>query len=160
MTKHQHYKGGIYTLITFAQHTETGDDLVIYQNERGEVFARPHDMFFEDVVVDGDSVPRFREMYTPGTAIPVKSVRDGKTEIMTINAECQICRGLNNNLNKKPNLLIKIGASERYVCDICVEDFIHNPVVADKTKESVAYFNLKQKGNYMSNLLRKYGRNK
>ena len=62
MTKYQHYKGGIYTLITFAHHTETGDDLVIYHNERGEVFARPHDMFFEDVVVDGDRVLRFREI--------------------------------------------------------------------------------------------------
>ena len=62
MTKYQHYKGGIYTLITFAQHTETGDDLVIYQNERGEVFARPHDMFFGDVEVDGVMVDRFMKI--------------------------------------------------------------------------------------------------
>jgi len=64
MTKYQHCKGGIYTIITFAQHTETGDDLVVYQNDKGEVFARPHDMFFGDVVVDGDRVPRFREVKT------------------------------------------------------------------------------------------------
>jgi len=64
MTKYQHYKGGIYTLITFAQHTENNEDLVIYQNKDGEVFARPHDMFFGDVekeIIPAVSTGRLRQ---------------------------------------------------------------------------------------------------
>jgi len=80
MTKYQHYKGGIYTLITFAQHTENNEDLVIYQNKDGEVFARPHDMFFGDVEVDGIMVERFKEI-KPKEIIPAVStgrLRQGK----------------------------------------------------------------------------------
>jgi len=62
MTKYQHYKGGMYTLLHIATHSETGEQLVVYQNTEGKVWIRPHDMFFEDVVVDGDRVPRFREI--------------------------------------------------------------------------------------------------
>jgi len=77
MTRYQHYKGNIYTLITFAQHTETKEDLVIYQNERGEVFARPHDMFFGEVDVDGVMVPRIREI-KPKEIVPRVSMKSGK----------------------------------------------------------------------------------
>lgn len=62
MTKYQHYKGGIYQLLTIAKHSETGEKLVIYQNSEGKVFARPYDMFFENVLVNGEMVPRFKEI--------------------------------------------------------------------------------------------------
>jgi len=63
MTKYQHYKGGIYTLLsTSVYHTETNERLAVYENSKGEVFARPYDMFFEEVEVDGAMVPRFREI--------------------------------------------------------------------------------------------------
>jgi len=41
MAKYQHYKGGIYTLITLAVHTETDERLVIYWDKEDLVFARP-----------------------------------------------------------------------------------------------------------------------
>jgi len=62
MAKYRHYKGWTCTLLTFAQHAETGEDLVIYQNKHGEVFARSHDTFFGEVEVDSKSVPRFEEI--------------------------------------------------------------------------------------------------
>jgi len=63
MTKYQHYKGGIYTLIDpSVLHTETGEFLVVYQNSKGATFARPRDMFFDEVEVDGVMVPRFKEI--------------------------------------------------------------------------------------------------
>jgi hypothetical protein len=43
--KYRHRKGGIYTLIALAKHTETGEDLVVYSAESGEVWVRPLDQF-------------------------------------------------------------------------------------------------------------------
>lgn len=44
---YRHFKGGYYCVLCMAVHTETGEDLVIYQELYGErrVFARPIDMF-------------------------------------------------------------------------------------------------------------------
>ncbi|MED3716048.1 DUF1653 domain-containing protein [Geobacillus thermodenitrificans] len=60
--KYRHYKGGIYELICIAKHTETEEKLVVYKNEKGEKFARPYDMFFEEVEHEGKMVPRFMEI--------------------------------------------------------------------------------------------------
>jgi len=63
MKQYQHYKGGIYTLLsTSVYHTETNERLAVYENSKGEVFARPYDMFFGEVEVDGVMVPRFKEI--------------------------------------------------------------------------------------------------
>ena len=43
--KYRHYKGGIYTFLCGAQHTERDEALIIYKNERNDVFARPASMF-------------------------------------------------------------------------------------------------------------------
>jgi hypothetical protein len=60
--KYRHYKGSIYEFISIAIHSETDEKLVIYKNEEGKVFARPFDMFFEDVEYEGEFVPRFKEI--------------------------------------------------------------------------------------------------
>ncbi|MCY9204340.1 DUF1653 domain-containing protein [Bacillus atrophaeus] len=60
--KFQHYKGGIYELITYATHTETNEKLVIYSDEYNNVYARPYNMFFENVIVDGKEIPRFKKL--------------------------------------------------------------------------------------------------
>ncbi len=59
--RYRHYKGGIYAVIGTAQHSETGDWLVVYRPEYGEraLWVRPRDMFLENVTVEGKSVPRF-----------------------------------------------------------------------------------------------------
>lgn len=62
MIKYQHYKGGIYTFLTAATHSETHETLAIYQNDEGIAFARPYDMFFEKVEVGGVMVDRFKEI--------------------------------------------------------------------------------------------------
>ncbi|PED86679.1 hypothetical protein CON43_22625 [Bacillus cereus] len=62
MKYYKHYKGNIYELLFIATHSETEEKLVIYKNEEGQVFARPYDMFFEEVEVNGESVPRFKEV--------------------------------------------------------------------------------------------------
>jgi hypothetical protein len=56
----EHYKGGIYRVLGIAGHTETKEKLVVYKDMQGEMYARPYDMFFGDVFVNGETVPRFR----------------------------------------------------------------------------------------------------
>ena len=60
----RHYKGGEYEYLGTARHSETEEELVLYRplyNDSG-LWVRPKRMFFENVVVDGKSVPRFAEI--------------------------------------------------------------------------------------------------
>lgn len=45
MEKYRHYKGGIYTHICAAKHTENEELLTVYHDEYGRVWARPSKMF-------------------------------------------------------------------------------------------------------------------
>ena len=58
----RHFKGNLYRVIGIALHSETGEEMVVYQQQYGEegVWVRPLDMFLEMVQVEGKTVPRFR----------------------------------------------------------------------------------------------------
>ncbi len=64
--KYQHYKGKFYNVLGVAHHSETLEELVVYQalyeSEFGvnALWVRPKKMFEETVTVDGQDVPRFR----------------------------------------------------------------------------------------------------
>jgi len=61
--KYRHYKGGEYKVIGLAKHSETLNNLVVYEalydNELGKLWVRPLGMFEETVVVNGNTVARF-----------------------------------------------------------------------------------------------------
>lgn len=60
---YRHYKGKEYRVLGVAKHSETLEDLVVYQclyeNETAELWVRPLAMFTEAVDVDGVKTPRF-----------------------------------------------------------------------------------------------------
>ncbi len=61
--RYQHFKrGGMYEVIGVAKHSETGDELVIYQdvNDKNKIWARPLSMFMEEVEKGGKLVKRFK----------------------------------------------------------------------------------------------------
>jgi len=61
--KYRHFKGKEYLVLHQARHSETVEDLVVYQALYGErgVWVRPLEMFLEKVEVDGKIVDRFKE---------------------------------------------------------------------------------------------------
>ncbi len=58
---YRHYKGNDYRVIGLARHSETMEQLVVYQALYGErgLWVRPAAMFIEMVEVGGKRVPRF-----------------------------------------------------------------------------------------------------
>ncbi|MAV68433.1 MAG: hypothetical protein CBC82_05545 [Cellvibrionales bacterium TMED122] len=59
--RYRHYKGGEYTVIGVARHSETEELLVIYRPEYGEreLWVRPQTMFSESVETQKGREPRF-----------------------------------------------------------------------------------------------------
>ncbi len=61
---YRHYKGPEYRVLLLAKHTETEEQMVVYQALYGErgYWIRPLGMFCETVVVDGQERPRFEQI--------------------------------------------------------------------------------------------------
>ena len=59
--RYRHYKGNEYEVIGEATHTETEERLVVYKALYAPyaVWARPFSMFFDSVVVEEQTIPRF-----------------------------------------------------------------------------------------------------
>lgn len=64
---YRHYKGEVYKVLLVAKHTETCEELVVYQRiSDGTVWARPYNMFCEKVVHNRTIVKRFEEVAEEG----------------------------------------------------------------------------------------------
>ncbi len=63
-TKYRHFKGNEYLVLYIAKHSETLEDMVVYQALYGEfgIWIRPLDMFLEQVERDGLMMDRFKEI--------------------------------------------------------------------------------------------------
>ena len=59
---YKHFKGFTCKVIGVGKHSETHEDLVFYEHEYSgtNLWARPVEMFLEEVEVEGEKVPRFQ----------------------------------------------------------------------------------------------------
>lgn len=63
--RYKHSKtGNMYRAIGVALHSETLEEMVVYEclyeNPKSQLWVRPKQMFLEDIVLNGKSVPRFQ----------------------------------------------------------------------------------------------------
>ncbi len=61
---YRHYKGNTYKVLSIAKHSETLEDMVIYQdvNAPDKIWARPASMWNDDIEIDSKTVKRFELM--------------------------------------------------------------------------------------------------
>ena len=66
---YRHYKGNLYKALGVARHSETEEEMVVYQKlyDDFSLWVRPLGMFTEEIEIDGSRVHRF--VYT-GTKEP------------------------------------------------------------------------------------------
>lgn len=61
--RYKHYKGKEYKVIGVAKHSETLEEMVVYEalydNSESKLWVRPKEMFLEEVEVNGKKIPRF-----------------------------------------------------------------------------------------------------
>ena len=74
---YRHYKGNIYRFLYEAKHSETGEELVVYQAMYGnhEIWVRPKEMFYGFVEIDGDKQFRFAKI-TKEEVLAIVSICD------------------------------------------------------------------------------------
>lgn len=69
---YKHYKGNLYLVMGVAGHTETNEEMVVYQSLYGDygLWVRPRTMFEETVEVNGKITPRFAFLQECFTSAP------------------------------------------------------------------------------------------
>lgn len=59
---YKHYKGGVYKVIGTATHTETLESMVVYTDNKGNVWVRPASMWNEVVDTPNGKMKRFTKL--------------------------------------------------------------------------------------------------
>jgi hypothetical protein len=69
---YQHYKGNLYNVIGVARHSETLEEMVVYQSLYGEyrLWTRPRAMFEKDIQYNGQTMSHFKYIGEIFTQLP------------------------------------------------------------------------------------------
>lgn len=85
MELYHHYKNKPYKYVGLARHSETLEEMVIYEtryeNDNGKVWVRPKGMYFESIELNGKTTPRFKKI--PLAVIETTNVSDTEVSAIT-----------------------------------------------------------------------------
>lgn len=86
---YRHFKGKWYKVLHLAEHTETGEDMVVYQAMYGEekIYARPYDMFMSEV--DKEKYPKAIQTYRFENKYDLRKHFDGNSIEKMFKKECR-----------------------------------------------------------------------
>lgn len=64
---YQHYKGNHYHVVGIARHSESLEEIVVYQSLYGDygMWVRPLSLFQESITFNGQTIPRFKFVSAP-----------------------------------------------------------------------------------------------
>ena len=84
---YRHFKGNLYQIVTLAEHTESGEQLVIYQALYGDfrIYARPLEMFTGKV--DRKKYPDAKQEYRFERVEPGKAQSVSSSEVSILKPE-------------------------------------------------------------------------
>ncbi|MCG8905708.1 DUF1653 domain-containing protein [Pseudomonas sp. DP-17] len=79
---YRHYKGQQYRVLGVARHSESEEEVVIYQALYGEfgLWVRPLSMFTEAVEVNGERLPRFALVSAEDDPLGLATGPSGETQ--------------------------------------------------------------------------------
>lgn len=62
--KYKHFKGNEYLVLHIGKHSETEEEMVVYQALYGDrgIWVRPLEMFLDQKEVEGEFIKRFEEI--------------------------------------------------------------------------------------------------
>lgn len=103
---YKHFKGNLYKIVTMAVHSETGEQMVVYQGLYGDypVYCRPLDMFVSEV--DHEKYPEVTQKFR---FEPVKGLVNTDTSV--IRNEEVLSDSVNNKVTEKVPVAYGNGAS-------------------------------------------------
>lgn len=144
---YRHFKNKLYQIITVAQHSETGEKLVIYQALYGDfkTYARPLDMFVSEVdhqkYPDADQVYRFEKVVPEQKAESEQKVEPEQKAVTQQKEGCRnagsqaISQENNDNAGQiNPGLLEFLDAEtfdEKYNVLVSMRDNIDDKLIDD-----------------------------
>jgi len=106
-----HFKGGLYKMLGIAQHSETLEEMVVYQALYGkhEIWVRPKTMFFDKIVRNGIKIDRFKE-------ITEKEIYE------SYYATYQIVSFMNQYITQLSNVHLTTQLHDAFVDDLFIEE--------------------------------------
>lgn len=81
---YEHFKGGLYQLVSIARHSENEELMVVYRALYGDAgfWVRPLSMFIEEIDCDGELRPRFKRLESQTGVLEVAylDVKEGQQQ--------------------------------------------------------------------------------
>ena len=129
---YRHFKGKLYQIVSLAEHSETGEMLVIYQALYGEfkIYARPLSMFMEKV--DKEKYPNVSQEYRfelQGTVGSTEVVQT--SEVAPVQSEEQVRSGESTEEYTIDPLVLEFLDAESYEERLNILTALHHRITDD-----------------------------